>query len=580
MLQIKLLGVPEVTLDGRVVRVKRRGSLALLAYLALTDRVHARESIAQQLVGDNPEAQARKLLSNVLVDLRHELGDYVVSDAQGIRFEKMRPHSIDVAEFRKRSVECLEDPALTRLEAAITLYRGEFLAGLAPSGTNALDCWQTAEAEDLRDRYLELLRTHLDAAVREGAWATALRSARRLLMLEPWLEDIHRQLMRVLARSGQRRAALVQYQTCRRILREELAAEPSDETIALFNRIRAASAPPPHNLPAPATHLVGRARELRALAGRLAEPGCRLVSICGLSGSGKTRLGLEVARSFTAPDCPPPEQPFPDGIFVIRPAESEPVDEARPGESSVLASNAALAIVATIASALGLEDVGAPDTLSRLKCFLAPRAMLLVLDDLDELRAGAQILTELLACAAQLKLLVTTRAALRLPSEHVVQLDGLRVPRSIEELETAEASALFLQEARRLWVGFVLPESQRPHLARLCQVVGGFPLALILAARWANVVPCGAIVEELQAGLGLEVLHTTDADLPARHQSVASIVREALTDAPNRGATELAQLAKLPTAPNELTPFREAPATRSEPVPAYSRTADLAACAA
>src|SRR5579871_3768244 len=177
MLQIKLLGVPEVTLDGRVVKLKRRGSIALLAYLALSDRVHARESIAQQLVGDNPEAQARKHLSNVLVDLRHELGDYVVSNAQGLHFERTRPHTIDVAEFRERSVACLEDASLTSLEAAVNLYRGEFLAGLAPSGTNELDCWQAAEAEDLRERYLDLLRTHLDVAIREGAWSTAIRSA-------------------------------------------------------------------------------------------------------------------------------------------------------------------------------------------------------------------------------------------------------------------------------------------------------------------------------------------------------------------------------------------------------------------
>src|SRR5262249_15291878 len=155
----------------------RRGSIALLAYLALSERVHARESIALQLVGDNPEAQARKHLSNVLVDLRHELGDYVVSNAQGIHFEKARPHTLDVAEFRKRSAECLEDPSLASLETVVNLYRGEFLAGLAPSGTNQLDCWQVAEAEELRERYLELLRTHLDIAMHEGAWATATRSA-------------------------------------------------------------------------------------------------------------------------------------------------------------------------------------------------------------------------------------------------------------------------------------------------------------------------------------------------------------------------------------------------------------------
>jgi hypothetical protein len=327
--------------------------------------------------------------------------------------------------------------------------------------------------------------------------------------------------MRLLARSGQRRAAFMQYQACRRALREELSAPASSETIALFNRIRAATAPPPHSVPAPATRLVGRTGQLRALGRLLAEPKCRLVSICGPAGSGKTRVALEVARGFAASICPPPEQPFPDGIFVVNMAERVQRDEALPICGSSLFSNAAHHILSRIDAALGVPGRAATDLGSRVKNFLAPKAMLLVLDDLDHLRTGAHVLGELLACAPHLKLLVTTRVPLLDAGEHVLQLDGLRVPRCAEDIETAEASMLFLQEARRVSVGFALPEGQREPLVRVCQLVGGFPLALILAARWTRALPCSALADELATGLGLEILQTTDPDLPERHRGIA-----------------------------------------------------------
>jgi len=395
-------------------------------------------------------------------------------------------------------------------------------------GTPDFETWQLAQREELRGHYMQLLHQHVSVSMSNGAWNTGIHSARRIITEEPWLEETHRQLIVMLARAGQRQAAVAQYQACRRILREELGVDPSLETAALFNRLRAAITPPPHNLPILASPLVGRTEQLRLLSVLLAEPACRLVTISGLSGSGKTRLALELARSFAVPVNPPSEQPFPDGIFRINLADA-------PAQHPVArrsAAEAARALIAKLDAVLGTPPGASADALARIKAYLSQRAMLLVLDNFEQLEPGAGVLSDLLAHAPHLKLLVTTRVPMHLPGERVLHVDGLRLPATEAELETAEASALFLQETRRVSVDFELIDAERPHLVRLCQLLGGFPLALVLAARWAPILPCSALTRELESGVGLDVLMTTDPDLPERHRSLTRILENALAQLP------------------------------------------------
>jgi DNA-binding SARP family transcriptional activator len=503
VLEIKLLGLPEAWLDGQLIAFSRRTSIALLAYLVLERRTHSRAFLATMLAGDSFEQQARKQLSNALVDLHRQLGDIVIATRQSVRFDRTRPYRLDVADFTTRAAESLHSPSPASLEAAIEMYRDEFMAGFSLPDSADFDMWQNAQREELRAQFLQLLRDHVEVCTREGAWTSGIVSARRILTFEPWLEETHRRLIVLLARSGQRQAALAQYQACRRVLREEVGAEPSPETVDLFNRVRSALTRPFHNLPAVVGPLVGRKDLVRLISARLVDPTCRMVTITGLGGSGKTRLALEVAHNFAAQQSPPPEQPFTDGIFFID--RSATLDE--------------------------LSD--------------AARAMLVLLDTSEEPGTDAGVISELLTKAPHLKLIVTARAPLHVAAEHVLHLDGLVLPETEDEIETADASVLFLQEARRHSLDFQLRDEERPHLVQLCKMLGGLPLALVLAARWMSVLSCSMLVSELESGMGLETLDTADADLPERQRSMTRVLERALAAVPGdgRAAAQLLEVA-------------------------------------
>jgi hypothetical protein len=346
--------------------------------------------------------------------------------------------------------------------------------------------------------------------------------------------------MVMLARLGQRHAAIAQYLACRRMLREEMGTEPSCETVALFNRVRRATIPPPHNLPRSTIPLVGRGAQVHRLGTLLADPDCQLVTITGLAGSGKSALALEVARGFAAPEAPPPEQPFPDGVVHVDFADLGPV-----GLSSRLSTAAATrTLVETLDSnLLGALECNGSDTLPRLIAHLSGRALLLVLDGFEQVAAAASLLPRLLGRAPRLKLLVTSRVRLHLPGERVLHVDGLRLPATAAEVEYAEASALFLQEARRVALDYELTAQDRLPMLRLCQILGGFPLALVLAARWTPLLACSAVVQEIQSGSGLDMLTTTDSDLPERHRSIPCILERALAELQCNGRTPAQLLA-------------------------------------
>jgi len=321
-LSLALLGPFQATLDGKSVSgFSVNKARALLAYLAVdAARAHSREALATLLWPERPDEVALANLRYVLTNLRRALGDpettapLLLVARDTLQFNRASDHWLDVRAFRDLlSLDEAGESSVERLEQAIALYRGDFLAGFALDDSSAFEEWLTLRRDEFAGQAFGAFQRLAEAYESRGDHARAEACVRRQLALEPWREEAHRELMRLLALSGRRSAALAQYEACRRTLKDELDVEPSQETTTLMALIRdgtlAAAArafarPDAHRStrpPAPEVGLafVARERELAwldtHLEAALAGHG-RVAFVVGEAGSGKTTLLAEFLR--------------------------------------------------------------------------------------------------------------------------------------------------------------------------------------------------------------------------------------------------------------------------------------------
>lgn len=340
-LVIRLLGRFEVQQNGGFIpEIQATKTLALLSYLAVTARPHARPALAGLLWGGMPEAKARDSLSKALSTLRQGIGTHLTITRQTVSFNKASDYWLDVAEFEAG----INGRSIEGLQAAVRLYEGDFLEGFSVRNAVEFDYWilaQQARLKSLAWQALHTLAAHFagqDAAGR----VKAIDYTNRLLILEPWREEAHRQMMRLLALNGQRGAALAQFETCRRLLGEALSVEPGPETIALYEQIRegklsgAAKGTPSRHSDSPShspssipirfpSKLIGRTAQLKVLAEawQQASQGKGLmVLVAGEPGIGKTRLVEEFLESglgsvtILHTKCPEMNDPLAYTLFV------------------------------------------------------------------------------------------------------------------------------------------------------------------------------------------------------------------------------------------------------------------------
>ena len=258
----------------------------------------------------------------------------------------------------------------------------------------------------------------------------------------------------------------------------------------------AADSRPQSNLPLPTTLFVGRQAELAGLTHLLENPACRLVTLVGLAGIGKTRLALQVARSQL--------DRFADGVFFV----------------SLASIDSPEMLEGTIANAIGLQFHGAAEPQEQLLRYLEGKNMLLVLDNFEHLIERANLAVKMVQAAPDIQLLVTSRERLNLQGEWVFEVDGLPYPLSPEEssLEAYEAVQLFLQSALRASPRFGLDEHNRAWVARICQLTEGIPLGIELAAAWVRVLSCQEIAREIERSH--DFLKVSARNIPERHQSL------------------------------------------------------------
>ena len=254
-LTLSFLGCFQVCLDDRpVTDFKSNKVRALLAYLAVeADRPHRRESLAGLLWPDWPDRDALSNLRYALASLRRTIGDHTAAPPtllitpHTIQFNPASDHWLDVAELERQITDSRWPMADGKWQMANgaepvfaqSLYRGSFLAGFSIGDAAPFEEWALLRREQISLQVMSLLGNLAAYHEALGDYPAAQTCARRQIALEPWSEEAHRMLMRVLTLDGQRSAALHQYHTCRDLLRDELDVEPTEETVALFEAIRA-----------------------------------------------------------------------------------------------------------------------------------------------------------------------------------------------------------------------------------------------------------------------------------------------------------------------------------------------------
>lgn len=503
-LEIRLLGGLQIRHDdAEVTQFISSKVPALLAYLAVTRRPHQRDALAGLLWGEMPDTAAANNLRQALTNLRKLCDPHLLITRDTVALNLAEPHFVDVDALTDGLRLSAGQPAaqhLALLHQAVTLYQGEFLEGFYVRDAPDFEDWVLVQRVHLRELALQGWNTLTTLLLDGGDYEGASEAAGRLLAMDPWREEAHRQRMLALARSGQRSAALAQYQACRAILAKEFDAEPEAATTALYQRIRAATRGPRHNLPALTTGFVGRAEELADLRRLLASPQTRLVTVLGPGGVGKTRLALEAAAA-----CAPM---FLNGVWFV-------------SWAGAVADHPA-ALVAAVADALQLTLSGADDPQKQTLDFLRPRELLLILDDLENLGEGADWLGQVLAAAPDVKILVTSRERLDLQAERVYVLDGLSVPPvAVTDAENYAAVQLFVRRAQRVQPDFALDAETAAHISHICRLVQGLPLAVELAAAWVRQLSCAEIADQIERNL--DFLATTRRDVVPRQRSLRAV---------------------------------------------------------
>jgi WD40 repeat protein/DNA-binding SARP family transcriptional activator len=243
--------------DGPVSGLGNRKAEALLIYLARTRRAHPREVLAELLWDERSQSQALSNLRVVLTSLRQNLGDYVEISRESAALKPNARVWLDVNELEDCLTEVQKQGGVNSSAAAsqvsravLELYQGDFLDGFSVYDCRGFEDWQVREREGQHHSVVDALHDLVAYELECGEYKTGMAHARRLLELDPLMEAAHRQMMLLLAYSGQRGAALAQYETCRKALADELKVEPSPETRALFELIQAGQLKEPHLAPA------------------------------------------------------------------------------------------------------------------------------------------------------------------------------------------------------------------------------------------------------------------------------------------------------------------------------------------
>ncbi|HUV26818.1 MAG TPA: BTAD domain-containing putative transcriptional regulator [Anaerolineales bacterium] len=545
-LYISGMGPPQISLNGKGVEIKRRKAIALLVYLAVEGRSQSREFLSGLFWPEYDQSSAYAYLRRTLWEIKNVLGDgWLEVSREWIGIPSSTNFQMDVIQFQAllRGVKEHDHPiaelceqCIGQLEAAIRLYRGDFLSGFSLSACPQFDAWQFLQSELIRRMFQDTIQDLVNVLEQHGRISESIPYAQRWLAIDNLNERAHRKLMTLFAKDEQIHTALRQFEVCQTVLKTELDLAPEIETTDLYNQIRERRSSAPlvetgqtqilltegdqnswleqilsspvrisfqTNLPVQTTRFFGRETEIRKISGLLHNPDCWLLALIGMGGIGKTRLANQVGQEINAT--------FPDGVYFVT----------LEGLKSISA------LVHKIAETLGLSfhpQKGSPGI--QLNSFLRDKTLLIIFDNFETLISEAAILHQLHAEATNLKFLATSRERLKISGEWVFEIQGLDYPEldpgKFDEILGFPAVELFIHVTRQTLNNFQIDVGNYREIVAIVQLLEGMPLGLEMAASWMNLLSPKEILAEIRTNL--DFLKTEMQDTPTRQQSMRAVL--------------------------------------------------------
>jgi predicted ATPase/DNA-binding SARP family transcriptional activator len=486
MLEVRLLGKFEVKHKKKSVSIPSRPSQSLFAYLILSvGTYHRREKLAGMLWPDSLEETGRDNLRHALWRIRKALpstpkGEYLLTDDLSIAFNPSAAYWLDAAQLEKVS----ESASADELIEVLSTYQGELLPGF-------YDEWVVLRREHLYSIFEHHMARLMSLLQNEKRWLDIFDWGERWIKLGQKPEPAYRALMAAHAAKGDMSKVAATYERCVKSLKE-FGIVPSEQTRALYEKLKMGKemletglVPLKEKdreslkayLPVPLTSFIGREKEVEEII-RLVKKN-RLVTLTGPGGVGKTRLAIQAS----------------DKLLSERKDDVWWVDLA-PLTVDTLVPQA-------VAHVLGVRESLNQPLNESVKNFLRERQLLLVLDNCEHvITACAQLVDELLAHCAHLRILGTSREALGITGEMVHQVPTLTLPQVprltlTDLLMEYEGIRLFVERASTVDSSFVLTDQNAAAVLQICQRLDGIPLALELAAARTKLLTVEHIAERL-----------------------------------------------------------------------------------
>ena len=513
MLHIHTLGQLLIKQDDTVMTgFVSQKVVALFVYLLHHPTEHKRDVLAEFFWSDTSGEQALKNLRTVISNLQKFLGDYVTITRQTIAITQMDHVWLDTHVFESnldRVVDLMEHPYSPRkliamLETAIEAYQGDFLISLKTDNAVQLDTWVTLERERLRDRATDALFKLTELCLENGYYDKGIDYGRRLLAIDPYWEQAQVMMMKLLAFAGNRNAALQHYEAFARLLRDELDADTEESTLALYRQIKLGRLQVPeqahtHNLNPSTSPYVEASTLTELVSVHLDNPECRLLTLLGQGGAGKTHLAQHIAWERL--------EDYRDGVFFV----------------SLTALTEPEFLPQAILNAMNVQQLDLRrSALDILLEHLRDKHLLLVLDNFEDALSATDIVVQILNRASYVQMLVTSREQLRLQGEQILPVSGLPYPsEKAAHPDRYAAVQLFNVTAKRVNPSFDLMAHLQP-IADICRMVNGLPLGIVIAAGWVQFMEPEEIAEQIAENL--DFLTISRRDLPERHRGITALL--------------------------------------------------------